>query len=77
MIAPAGGVWVDCDCAGCDSCDGCDNRDDATVMAGPRNRERLMLPAPVEFLEIPGINAIPMTMPAQSAVPVACGARSF
>jgi hypothetical protein len=33
-------------------------------------REPLLLPAPVELLEIPGINAIPATMPVREAVPV-------
>lgn len=35
------------------------------------HREPLMLPAPVELLEIPGLNAIPTTMPAREAVEVA------
>jgi hypothetical protein len=34
-------------------------------------REPLLLPAPVEVLEIPGLNAIPATLPARSANPVA------
>lgn len=33
-------------------------------------REPLMLPAPVEVLEIPGLNAIPATIPARERVAV-------
>lgn len=37
-------------------------------------REPLMLPAPVELLELPGLNAIPAKMPAREAVAVTCEA---
>ena len=39
-------------------------------------REPLLLPTPVELMEIPGINAIPTTMPARAEAPVACSVRS-
>ena len=41
-------------------------------------REPLMLPAPVEVLEIPGMNAIPASMPVREAVavPLTAGAAT-
>jgi hypothetical protein len=50
---------------------------EARVLAAMRamgfgaHREPLMLPAPVEVLEIPGMNAIPATMPVREAVSAA------
>jgi hypothetical protein len=44
----------------------------AQLMALAAKREPLLLPAPVELLVIPGINAIPAAMPIRSAAPVMC-----
>ena len=43
----------------------------AQAIVTAARREPLMLPAPVEVLEIPGMNAIPATMPVREAVGVA------
>jgi hypothetical protein len=43
----------------------------AMAQAVAVRREPLMLPAPVELLEIPGLNAIPATMPGRERVAVA------
>ena len=48
----------------------------AQMVAMAPKREPLMLPAPAELLEIPGINVIPASMPARAEVPVACEQRN-
>ena len=40
----------------------------AAQQAAVPQRQLLMLPAPVELLEIPGLNAIPATMPVREKV---------